>query len=212
MIILPFLAATLSGYLMGSISFARIVARLHPSRIDVTATEVSVEAFGANLKVPMHGVSATSLRFKVGGRWGCLTSLLDMLKVVLPVFIFRWLYPDMSYYFIAATTAVIGHNWPVYHKFNGGYGVSAVYGGLMVIDWLGLLLTVAVSMAFYFIAVQIKFGRILASMIGLLAMIPWAWFHHHDWYYLAYALVFNIAYLVRLYPDIRKFLKMVSKA
>ena len=40
---------------------------------------------------------------------------------------------------VAATLAVIGHNWSIYLKFHGGRGVDTALGGLIAMSpWIGL--------------------------------------------------------------------------
>ena len=95
-------------------------------------------------KVTTTGATAASMQ--LGARAGCAIGLLDMLKAAIPVLLFRILYPDELYLLAAAVAAMAGHNWPVFHRFQGGRGISAYYGGLLVIDWVGALVTAAVGM------------------------------------------------------------------
>jgi glycerol-3-phosphate acyltransferase PlsY len=44
---------------------------------------------------------------------------------------------------LAAAAGLIGNNWPVYYRFKGGSGISAIYGGLLVIDPLAILVSAA---------------------------------------------------------------------
>jgi glycerol-3-phosphate acyltransferase PlsY len=64
-----------------------------------------------------------------------------MLKVAIPTLIVRLWQPDEAYYLVLAGAGVVGHAWPVYHRFRGGRGESPILGGLLVIEALGLLLT-----------------------------------------------------------------------
>jgi glycerol-3-phosphate acyltransferase PlsY len=52
---------------------------------------------------------------KMGPKVGCTIGLLDILKVTLPVLVFRLLYPDQYYFLIVAIAGMVGHNWPVFH-------------------------------------------------------------------------------------------------
>jgi glycerol-3-phosphate acyltransferase PlsY len=209
-IFLTLVSAT-GGYLLGSISFSRLIARWLAGQISIDRVEVPVVILDKTYRVPMKSVSATSLRYKLGGKLGLLASLLDMAKGLVPVLVLYLIYPDQPYHYVAAAAVLIGHDWPVYHRFVGGYGITVVYGSLMVIDWRGLLLSFAVAMACHAIAVRIRIGRNLAPVIGLLVLIPWAWFFHHDIFYLGYAVLFSIAYVVKLYPDAMAILKLMRR-
>ena len=115
------LVAVVAGYLLGSISFARLVARRVDRTVDVTHIVTEV---GDGVTFTSDAVSATSVRMKLGKRYGLLVALLDMAKVAVPVLVLRLLYPGEPYLYLAAAAGVAGHNWPVYHRFQGGRGES----------------------------------------------------------------------------------------
>jgi acyl phosphate:glycerol-3-phosphate acyltransferase len=190
-------AALLLGYLAGSISFARVVTRLVSPQTDLKATLVPVE--GIEEKIPMSAVSATSVRFQLGPRYGCLASILDMVKVALPVAAFKILFPGAPAQYLAAMGGLIGHNWPLYYQFNGGYGQSAIYGGLLLIDWIGLPINFLGTGIFYVFIRQVH----IASVGGILLLIPWFWFFRHDAYGVWYATICSVAYGIRVLPDFR---------
>ena len=74
-------------------------------------------------------ISATSVRLHLGARYGCLVAILDILKSLLPSLFFKLWQPDAPYYLITATLATIGHNYPLYHGFKGGRGLSTITEG-----------------------------------------------------------------------------------
>src|SRR5512137_1449032 len=96
------LVATVVGYLFGCISFARIISKLVAPQQDVTQTEMPLP--GTEEKMQLRAVSGTAVSIHLGARYGCLTALLDMLKVALPVAFFRFAFPDQPYFLIAAIT------------------------------------------------------------------------------------------------------------
>jgi glycerol-3-phosphate acyltransferase PlsY len=190
------------GYLFGSISFARIITRLFSPQTELVATEAPIE--GSEQKLRMHGVSATSVRIQLGNKYGCLTSILDMVKITAPVYGLKTVFPDTYYFLIFAATGLIGHNWPVFSKFIGGYGHSAIYGGLLVIDWTGLLvnffttiLVVAVTRRLYF-----------ALAVGVIVLVPWLAFRSQDWWIVVYAVMFTVVYIIKVFPDFRQYLRI----
>jgi len=85
-------AAALAGYLLGSISFARIAVRLSGKPVDIGHWEVRLpngETFTSDI------VSATSVRLALGPRYGCLVSALDMAKVAIPTLALRGAISDV---------------------------------------------------------------------------------------------------------------------
>lgn len=196
------LTAAVSGYLLGSISVARIMARLFMPGEDITKTTLQVP--GTEERFEMSTVSATSISMRKGPRYGCTTGILDMLKVTLPTLIFRLLYPDETgYYLIAAAAGVVGHNFPIYYGFKGGRGITAVWGGLFVIDWLAVPITNVLGMVLGVAAKDV----LLAYSGGLILLIPWLWLRMQSWEFVAYALFVNAMYWWAMWPDLVKYLE-----
>ena len=188
--------AAVIGYLLGSISFARIIYRLVAPGEELTGMELDIE--GSDEKVRVSAVSGTAVSVKLGGKWGGITALLDILKALLPTLAFRLLYPGMPYHLVAATTALAGHNWPLYHRFQGGRGLSPLIGGFLGVDWLGTLVTNIVGMTF---SLAVLKNVLLSYMLGIWLMIPWLWFRTRDLYHVIYAIVANLLFVVAMIPD-----------
>ncbi len=195
------LCSAIAGYLFGSISFSRIVSRLVAPQADVAHTEVPVPGTGMTYKVTAFGATAVSMQ--LGPRVGCAIGLLDMLKVALPTLAFKLLYPSEPYELIVAGMA--GHNWPLFHRFKGGRGISAYYGGLFVIDWLGAIVTSTAGLLLGMVVVRDYF---VAYIAGLWLLIPWMWFRTHRLEYVAYAIVVKVLYIVAMIPDLRQYLRI----
>ena len=191
------ITAIIIGYLVGSISFSRVVTRLVSPGLDLKRTLVPV--LGSDEKIRMAAVSATSVRFSLGPKYGLLASFFDMVKVAVPVAIFHFLFPDSPADFLAATGGIIGNNWPLYHKFIGGYGQSAMYGALMVLDWTAVLVNFFGTSILFLIFKQVH----IASFGGVLLLIPWFYFLRHDPYAMLYAGVCSVAYFLRVLPDFK---------
>lgn len=196
---IAFLAAAI-GYFLGAISFTRIVGRYCLPGQDISKAEIPIE--GSDRKFALHSYGATSIRAKAGAKYGCLTSILDMVKVTLPTLTFRLLYPDMSYFLVSAAAGVAGHNFPPYYGFKGGRGMSAMYGGLLVIDWLAIPVITIVGTNIGFWMVKYAF----LSYFGVtLTLIPWLWFRFNDLPHLAYAVAINIFFWIASIPDLKMY-------
>lgn len=132
-----------AGYLVGSISFTRLIARVVVPGAELSTTEMDVE--GTNETWVYRGVSATSLLSRVGARWMVLAVVLDAVKAGLPTLLARLAWPDAPVYLAVAVAAVIGHIWPIWHGFQGGRGQSPILGVLLVIDPLSILFVILVG-------------------------------------------------------------------
>jgi glycerol-3-phosphate acyltransferase PlsY len=196
------LAAAATGYLLGSISFARIVARRVDRSVDVTFIVTEV---GDGVTFTSDAVSATSVRMKLGKRYGLLVAFLDMAKVAIPVLVLRLLYPGEPYLYLAAAAGVAGHNWPVYHRFKGGRGESAIMGALLVIDPVGLVLMLTLGTVIGFLA-----GNILVlEWTGFVLMVPWLWVTTGDPAAVAFMVSVLGMWAVAMLPELRQYAAMV---
>lgn len=198
---LLFLLAGALGYLAGAISCARIVTAIVAPGQGVS--RIAEERDYLDGAYESDTVSATTVRFQLGARYGCLTGILDMLKVIVPTLAFRLLFPDAHYHLVAAAMAVVGHNWPVYYRFEGGRGETAMLGGLLAIDPLGVVVTNIAGMAI---------GALIGNIIilrwsGMVLMIPWLWLRTGDWAYPVYMVFIFGVYLIALRPDLEQYAK-----
>ena len=131
--------AGIIGYLCGSISFARLVTRRVAPNTDLKLIQQPIP--NTDIVFESDSISASMVRMQVGTRYGCLTAILDILKVFIPTLVFKLWQPAAPYFLITAAFGLIGHDWPLYHHFKGGRGESAIIGGMLVIDPIGLVLT-----------------------------------------------------------------------
>lgn len=195
------LSAAVVGYLLGSISFARLVAHAVDPTADVTRIETSL---GEGVSFTSDSVSATAVRMKVGRRYGILTAVLDMGKVALPTLVFRLAFPDQPYHLIVAATGLIGHDWPIYHRFLGGRGETAIYGALLVIDPAGVVVTLILGMGLGFLL-----GNILVfRWAGMILLIPWFWIARGDPALVAYMVFADAVYLFAMRPELSQYFGM----
>jgi glycerol-3-phosphate acyltransferase PlsY len=114
----------LTAYLIGSIPFGWIVARL---------------VAGVDLRTVGSGnIGATNASRLLGRRWGITGRLLDALKGLLP----SWLLPGLltaasdgspHAAVLAGTSAILGHMYPIWLGFRGGKGVATALGVALVL-------------------------------------------------------------------------------
>ena len=193
--------AVLLGYVLGAISFTRIVGHYIAPGGDMGKADIPIR--GSDKTFHLRSYGATSIRAKAGAKYGCLTSSLDMIKVTLPTLAFRLLYPEADYFLIAAAGGVAGHNFPIYYKLKGGRGFSPIYGGLLVIDWLAIPVTTLLgSMAGFWI---LRYAFVSYFGVTLL-LIPWFWFRFPERAYFIYAVAVNVFFWIASIPELRMYL------
>ena len=155
------------GYVIGSVSFARLVGRRVTSGTDLTRSPLVLPG-GAT--VDYRGVSATSVAVHGGPAWGLVTGLLDMAKAFVPTLIAKRRWPNEPDHLVVAVGTVVGHNYPLYHGFAGGRGQTPMYGSLLAIDWPAIPATTAVGS---FIGVVILRDLFVGYTLGMWLLIPW---------------------------------------
>ncbi|HQV93899.1 MAG TPA: glycerol-3-phosphate acyltransferase, partial [Anaerolineales bacterium] len=94
------------GYLFGSVSFARVVARLFAPGIDPSNVRLDIQNTDEKFQVGV--TSATTLSMQGGPKLGFLTAVLDMLKVALPTLFFKTQYPGEFYFLVTALAGMVG--------------------------------------------------------------------------------------------------------
>ncbi len=192
----------IGSYLLGSISFSRLVARLVAPDVDLENVHMPKEDGSEGQR--LQAIGATTASVKLGPRVGCAIGLLDILKGVVPVLVLKLLYPGEFYHLIAAVFVVVGHNWPVYHRFRGGGGISPTYGGFFVVDLVGTLVSSLAGIIFGFFIVR---DILISYTSGLWFFLLWLIFFKGDWPHIVYGVVMNIIFIIALIPDTKDYLK-----
>lgn len=160
--------AALGGYLIGTISFSRIAARIALDGADISVTEFDVA--GTDTKWVYRGVSATSVLERAGWKWGVAVIVLDALKAFAPTMTLRLSMPDSAAYLVVAAAVMAGHVWPVWWKFLGGRGQAVLLGALLAVD-VAAIPVAAVGGAI--VGLVLFTSVYMARNMGPALLIPW---------------------------------------
>ena len=128
------------GYLLGSIPFGLLLARL--------GGKGDIRAIGSG------NIGATNVLRTGSKGLAAATLSLDVLKGTAAVLLAQQLWPDGVQF--AAAGAMLGHLYPAWLKFSGGKGVATLLGviapllwweapALYALVWVGMLLTIRMS-------------------------------------------------------------------
>ncbi|MBW3666050.1 MAG: glycerol-3-phosphate acyltransferase [Actinobacteria bacterium] len=143
-------ALLVGAYLLGSVPFAQVAARLN----------------GVDLRqVGTGNVGAGNLSRQVGWGWGIAAAVLDGLKGLLPVWLARRAGLGLGVAGLTGLAAVVGHNWSVLLKGRAGRGLATSVGLVLGIDPALLVWTGGWSIAGW------KIGGGLAGFLGW-GMLP----------------------------------------
>ena len=127
-----YIVVAAAGYLLGSIPFAVIIARM-----------CGVDIF----KVGSGNPGATNVKRSCGKTAGNLCFILDAAKgfaaTAFPLYAgcfgMEFSAPQTLAY-VGLVSAIIGHSFSVFVKFRGGKGVAVTIGGLLAIMWAAILI------------------------------------------------------------------------
>jgi len=159
------LSIPVAAYLLGSIPFGLILARLFGG------TDVRKQGSG--------NIGATNVARVVGPLAGILTLVLDAAKGAVAVLIAERLSNDSAtWMMIAAIAALIGHCYPIWLNFKGGKGVATAAGVFLVLSPLAFLGSIVL-----FLVVAIFWRFISLASISAAAAMPLLiyllWAPHH---------------------------------
>ena len=125
--------AVACGYLLGSIPTAYLLARWRRG--------IDIRRYGSG------NVGASNVGRHVGRAYFAAVVAFDMLvKGAGSVVVARALGLELPFQVLAALAAVAGHNWSVFLWFAGGRGLAVIGGGLLILAWRELLISLAVAL------------------------------------------------------------------
>ena len=133
-----------------------------------------------------------------------LTGGLDMAKAFIPTWYARRRWPDEPYAPIIAASVIAGHNYPLYHRFNGGRGMAPFYGGMLAIDPKSIPVTTIAGTA---VGVGVFQDMFVSYTAGMFLTIPWFMWRRQP-ASVAYAIAANALFLVASRGEIRAYLSV----
>lgn len=197
--------ACLTGYLVGSLSFSRILLRLLTPEASLDHIPLELGDDHGEVEL-MMGAGANKAAIILGQKWGIIIAILDMTKIILPLILFRYLFfPTDPYFLYVAAFGLVGHNWPLYHRFKGGRGHSVMLGSLLIIDPLAVISTLLLGTL---LSYTLFGSMVVGSFLWLIMIIPWFFLSTFDLNFVLYAVFINIIAIVTIIPEIRIYLQL----
>jgi glycerol-3-phosphate acyltransferase PlsY len=150
----------ISSYLIGSIPFTQIVAKLVKG-IDLR-------------KVGSRNVGGRNLSRQLGLLWGIIGGALDVAKGAAAMWLAEMLGVPYPIRLLNGLAVVTGHNWPIWLRFHGGKGLLAALGAISFVVFpvgvisftLGILVLVSTHNIFFTSMVAFATMLITAVLIG----------------------------------------------
>ena len=151
-------------YLMGSVPVGLIVAKL--------VKGVDVRSYGSG------NTGMTNVLRTAGVVPGLLVLALDLGKGIGAVLLARAVEPSPALEVTAALAALLGHNWSVFIRFNGGKGTATGLGTVFAISPVAGLMVLLVSLPPLVVSRYVSLGSIMgatsafASLAALAFLAP----------------------------------------
>jgi glycerol-3-phosphate acyltransferase PlsY len=146
------IAAVIIGYLLGSIPFAYIVAKLSKG-VDIR-------------EIDTGNVGAASTMRGVGIWQGIVVVIADIAKGAVAILIAQALGVHLFWVFGAGFAAFLGHNFPVYIGFRGGHGAATTIGIFLVLAPLETFCALVITG----IVLLISFRKVLRRVVLALSI------------------------------------------
>lgn len=169
------LITAVGAYLLGSMNWAIILTRLF-KKTDIRAT-------GSG------NAGATNVLRSQGPVLAVMTLLGDVGKGVLATLLGGWLITAMNTTpqadvgvltlvgrYAACLFVVLGHMYPVFHKFHGGKGVATSAGLIFVLDWRAGIVCLSVFILIVLLSRMVSLGSVIA-----VALAPFVTFAARRW-------------------------------
>ena len=190
------------GYLVGSISTARCVYSVVTGSKDYLAFSEPIPHTDEHFESDL--ISATWVAKKLGGKYGCVTSVIDILKIAIPTLLFKLAFKSDPFFLLVAISGIAGHNYPLYYRFVGGRGESPSIGAILVINWFGLFIANGIASLLGYLT-----GSILVLRWGgYLILVIWFWVFFRDIYYVVFMVLANCLFWFSMRKDLLKFLEL----
>ena len=174
------ISVVILAYLLGSIPFAYIAARIKGG-VDIR------QVGGGNM-------GALNVMREIDRGAGYVVWIADMSKGILAVFIAQWLDVPSLWVYVAGFAAIAGHNWPVFLGFRGGKGGATTIGILLALVPREL----GISFGITCIIVFITHNPVLGLYVGLAPLPVFVWQLNGSGMLIAYT-IFLAAFLAVRY-------------
>jgi len=123
---LKFIPLVAGAYLLGAIPSAYLVAKWRRG--------IDIRRYGSG------NVGASNVMASVSKRWSIAVTVSDIGKGVLAIWVAQLLELGVAQQGAVGLAAVIGHNWTVFLRFQGGRGIFTSLGVIIMLSpWIGLI-------------------------------------------------------------------------
>ncbi len=150
--VIIFILLIIGAYLLGSVPLAYLIGKW--------ARGIDLRQYGSG------NVGMTNLMVSTSKWLGIPVLIFDLGKGTIAVLVARWLGLPIYMQSIVGMAAIIGHNWPVFLKFNAGRGVLTTVGTALAVE---PLITIILTLLSFF---GIPFHQLPITALFCIFMLP----------------------------------------
>lgn len=186
---LNYIIIAVIAYLLGSISFGMIVAKLKG---------------GPNLReVGSKNTGATNVLRVMGVKTGLIVFVLDILKALIACIIGRcWM--GLNGAMVAGLAVVIGHNWPCFFQFKGGKGVASTLSVMLMTFPVPAVICYIVAIVLIATTRYVSLGSITLAALFAVMVIATNW---ANWLVIVWVIAISGLLIWRHHANIGRLLK-----
>jgi glycerol-3-phosphate acyltransferase PlsY len=181
------------SYLIGSVSWGLIIGKL--------TRGIDVRDHGSG------STGSTNVLRTLGTRLGALVFLLDVSKGVLAIIAAKLVGDDPLIDGLAALAVIVGHNWPILSRFQGGRGIAPAVGALSVLAPPATAIAVVAFIPAVLMTRYVSLGSLLAVTSAIISMPVLAFLNMAPWEYIAYTMIGGPLIIIRHKENIRRLLE-----
>ena len=183
---IAYILVAVVAYLLGSISVGIVVSKLF---------------HGPDLhKVGSGSTGASNVLRTMGTKWGLITLFGDFAKAVLACGIAWWTIGTIEAAMLAGLACILGHNWPIFFKMEGGKGVAASCGVALMTFPIAGVVSILTCIAVIAIWRYISLGSMV--FVTLFALIVTIFYANGSWLIIAWAWVTALRCIFRHHANV----------
>ena len=180
----------LISYLLGSVPFSYIITKLFKGK-DIR-------------KLGTKNVGAMNVISVAGLVPGLLALFFDISKGALAVYLTEKITGNSALTIFAGLFTVIGHNWPIFLKFNGGKGIATTIGILLIKSPISFLILYLIVIP---IAILITNDSFISASIGFLIFPLILWLLKRDIWWVIFGILLAFIIVIRHVDELKTFFK-----
>ncbi|MDG2100880.1 MAG: glycerol-3-phosphate 1-O-acyltransferase PlsY [Dehalococcoidia bacterium] len=180
-------------YLLGSIQSGILLGKIF--------YKLDIRKFGSK------STGATNVNRVLGVKPGIIVLIMDILKGFIPILIIKLLFDDNLLGILGSCSIVIGHCFPIFHKFRGGKGVAAGFG-CVIIHIPAIALILIISLPIIVFTKFVSLGAIVGAFLSIVLIFSLVIISYLEYEYLILGFIIPTIIIFKHYPN---FIRLINK-